>query len=256
MALNYGDNYVHIIKKNNVEYNVKDALAAEAIDIIQGDENTEGSILKAAKDAKTYSKGLIDKVLGSDSAAETITNLQNVLNELNDPANTQGIPGTFVDTVKAGLAGLTKDDGNGGTTSATVKEYVDAAVANASSGAATAIEALDAEASSSNANNVQVTVTEENGKITAVNVTDNSINATDLSNKVGNLGNTEAVLYADAAEYNSAKGTSLTDEEFADLSVEEKTKTAAVAHTVKSYVDTKFADSAFTITNHVLELGL
>lgn len=252
MALNYGNDYVHIIKKNNVEYNVKDAVAAKAIDIIQGDENTEGSILKAAKDAKTYSKDLIDKVLGSDSAATTITSLQNVLNELNDPANAKGIPGTFVDTVKAGLAGLTKDDGNGGTTSATVKEYVDNAVANASSGAATAIAALDAEASSSSNNNVQVTVTEEDGKIKAVSVTDNSINATDLSNKVGDLGNAveaqEAVLYTenDPEVQNGTK-------QVGDVKTP---ATAAKAHTVKSYVDTKFSDSAFTIKDHILELGL
>ena len=38
-----------------------------------------------------------------------------------------------------------------------------------------------------------------------------------------------AVLYADATEYNAAKGTALTDEEFAALSDEEKTKTPAVA---------------------------
>ena len=39
---------------------------------------------------------------------------------------------------------------------------------------------------------------------------------------------TPAVLYADAAEYNAAKGTSLTDEGFAALSEEERTKTPAV----------------------------
>lgn len=288
MALNYGDNYVHIIKKNDVEYNVKDAIAAAAIDTIQGDENTNGSILKAAKDAKTYSKDLIDKVLGADSAAQTITNLQNVLNELNDPDNQQGIPGTFVDTVKAGLAGLgnkteaelyadaTEYNNAKGTeltaeefaalpsdqkikTPAvlnTVKDYVDAAVQNASSDASGAIQALDAEVPSSDGTNVQVKVTEVDGVITAVNVTDNSINATDLSNKVGDLGNTADVLYADAAEYNEAKGTNLNADEFAALSNEDKIKTAGVAHTVKSYVDTKFSDSAFTITDHILELGL
>lgn len=38
-----------------------------------------------------------------------------------------------------------------------------------------------------------------------------------------------AVLYADAAEYNAAKGTSLNDSEFAALTGEQKTKTPAVA---------------------------
>ena len=38
--------------------------------------------------------------------SEVIGSFQNVLNELNNPDNTEGIAGTFVDTVKAGLAGL------------------------------------------------------------------------------------------------------------------------------------------------------
>ena len=271
MALNYGDNYVHIIKKNGVNYNVKDAIAADAIDIIQGDVNTEGSILHAAEGAKSYSKGLIDKVLGADSAAQTITNLQNVLNELNDPDNAQGIPGTFVDTVKTGLAGLGnkteatyyqegdvipegKQIGDVKTPAVlnTVKDYVDAAVQNASSDASGAIAALDAEETSSDGTNVQVKVTEVDGVITAVNVTDSSINATDLSNKVGNLGNAveaqEAVLYT-AEDEEVIAGTK-------NVGDVKTPAVEAVAHTVKSYVDTKFSDSAFTITNHVLELGL
>ena len=288
MALNYGDNYVHIIKKNGVNYNVKDAIAADAIDIIQGDVNTEGSILHAAEGAKSYSKGLIDKVLGADSAAQTITNLQNVLNELNDPDNAQGIPGTFVDTVKTGLAGLGNkteavyytqkeinaaqegDPAYGKTTSDiktpavlnTVKDYVDAAVQNASSDASGAIAALDAEETSSDGTNVQVKVTEVDGKITAVSVTDNSINATDLSNKVGNLGNaTEAqaaVYYTqeEADAYNTEHSLNPEDAGYVTTATVKTPATEAVAHTVKSYVDTKFSDSAFTITNHILELGL
>ncbi len=102
---------------------------------------------------------MVDKVLGSDSSAETITNLQNVLNELNNPDNAEGIAGTFVDTVKAGLAGLgntdavyyTEEEINGAqegdpaygkTTSdiktpsrpITVKEYVDDKVSTSISG--------------------------------------------------------------------------------------------------------------------------
>lgn len=130
MALNYGENYVQTIKKNNVEYLVRDSIAEAAINVIQGDAATVGSIAKAQADAqsyadslasnydaagsaisaetaaKTYAKDLVDKVLGSDSAAETLSTLQNVLNELNDPSNQDGITGTFIDTVKAGLANL------------------------------------------------------------------------------------------------------------------------------------------------------
>lgn len=283
MALNYGENYVHIIKKNGVEYNVKDAIAAAAIETIQGDVNTEGSILHAAEGAKSYSKGLIDKVLGADSAAQTITSLQNVLNELNDPNNAQGIPGTFVDTVKTGLAGLgnkteavlyTEDDPEvkNGTKQVgdvktpavlnTVKDYVDNAVQNASSDASGAIAALDAEQTSSDGTNVQVKVTEVDGKITAVNVTDSSINATDLSNKVGDLGNAveaqAAVYYTqeEADAYNTEHSLNPEDAGYVTTATVKTPATEAVAHTVKSYVDTKFSDSAFTITDHILELGL
>jgi hypothetical protein len=44
-----------------------------------------------------------------------------------------------------------------------------------------AIAALDAEVDSSDGTNVQVKVTEVDGKITAVNITDNTVNATDVS---------------------------------------------------------------------------
>jgi hypothetical protein len=50
------------------------------------------------------------------------------------------------------------------------------------------VEALDAEVTSTDGHNVQVKVTEVNGKITAVNVTtDNTINSTDLTNAIGAL---------------------------------------------------------------------
>ena len=209
MALNYGDNYVLKIKKGGVEYLVRDSIAEAAINTIQGTDKTEGSIAKAEADAKayadslatnydasgaaaaaetaakTYAKGLVDAILGEDSASTTLATLKEVIAELNDPANQGGITGTFVDTVKADLAGLTKDDGQGGTTHATVKEYVNNAVSGASSSAANAIAALDAEVTSSDGTNVQVKVTEVDGKITAVNVTtDNTVNATDVSTAI------------------------------------------------------------------------
>ena len=53
-----------------------------------------------------------------------------------------------------------------------------------------------------------------------------------VDGKIGSLGNKvesqAAVLYADETEYNAAKGTELTAEQFAELSDAEKTKTAAV----------------------------
>ena len=134
MALNYGDNYVLKIKKGSVEYLVRDSIAEAAINTIQGNAETEGSIAKALAAAKTYAKGLVDDILGEDSATSTLASLKQVIAELNDPANAGGITGTFVDTVKSDLAGLTKSDGQGGTTHATVKEYVDNATSGVQSG--------------------------------------------------------------------------------------------------------------------------
>ncbi len=63
---------------------------------------------------------------------------------------------------------------------------------------------------------------------TEVNLNKGTINGNVFG---GGLGQQEAaaVLYANAAEYNTAKGTSLTDEQFAALTTEQKTKTAAVS---------------------------
>ena len=134
--------------------------------------------------AKNYAKALVDKVLGSDSAAQTITSLQNILNELNDPDNQQGIASTFVDTVKADLAGLTKTVNNK-EVHATVKEYVDAKFSEAQSAASGGISDLDAEVTSTDGTNVQVKVTEDDGKITAVNITtDNTVNLTGVNTAI------------------------------------------------------------------------
>ena len=63
---------------------------------------------------------------------------------------------------------------------------------------------------------------------TEVNLNKGTINGNVFG---GGLGQQEAaaVLYANAAEYNTAKGTSLTDEQFAALTTGQKTKTAAVS---------------------------
>lgn len=71
MALNYGDNYVFKVKKGSTEYNVKDAIAAAAIDIIQGDSTTSGSIAKAQADAiSTAASDATSKANAAQAAAE------------------------------------------------------------------------------------------------------------------------------------------------------------------------------------------
>ena len=63
------------------------------------------------------------------------------------------------------------------------------------------------------------------------NLPEDEAGALALVNAVGKpaVPGQDAVLYADETEYNEAKGTSLTAEQFAELSDEEKTKTPAVA---------------------------
>ena len=61
---------------------------------------------------------------------------------------------------------------------------VDGASADVDKKIKTAIEALDAEIPSSGGNNVQVKVTETDGKITAVNITDNTVNSDNVANAI------------------------------------------------------------------------
>lgn len=61
---------------------------------------------------------------------------------------------------------------------------VDGAGADVDEKIKTAIEALNAEVTSTDGTNVQVKVTEEDGKITAVNITDNTVNSSDVANAI------------------------------------------------------------------------
>ena len=267
MALNYGDNYVFKIKKGNVEYEIQDAKAKAAIETIQGDASTEGSIAKALADAatdattkadaakayadglashydaagsasaaetaaKTYAKGLVDKILGEDSAASTLESLKSVIAELNDPANANGITGTFIDSVKTAITGLTKDDGQGGTTTATVKEYVDNAVSAASSSASSAIAALDATAAqTAGTDGLALSVTEENGKITAISGSI-AANTYDAYGAASTVQSTLIGTNSDASSADTING-------------------------AKAYADAAIAaQTQSSVTDHVLILGL
>ena len=86
--------------------------------------DAKGAASTAETNAKSYAKGLVDDILGEDSASSTLASLKQIIQELNDPSNTAGISGTFVDTVKSDLNGLTKTV-DGQAVHATVKEYVD-----------------------------------------------------------------------------------------------------------------------------------
>ena len=340
MALNYGDNYILKIKKGTTEYLVRDSIAEAAINVIQGDATTAGSIAKAQADAqayadgliegltgtydaagaaaaaeaaaksyadglasnydaagaaataeqnakdyadglasdydaagsaasaesaaKTYAKGLVDALLGEDSATSTLATLKQVIQELNAPENQGGIAGTFIDTVKADLAGLTIDDGQGGQTGATVKQYVDAEVAKVQSAATGGISDLDAEVTSSDGTNVQVNIT-----------TDNTVNATGVSTAI-----TTAIEALDAtpAQTAGADGLALSLTQVdgvvtaisgsiaantydsygsaaAVLGTNADTSTAATVYGAKAYTDEQIAQHESTIANGILTLG-
>ena len=66
-----------------------------------------------------------------------------------------------------------------------------------------AVQALDAEETSTDGTNVQVKVTEVDGKITAVNITtDNTVNETDITNAINNLDYTGLTADDNKAVYN------------------------------------------------------
>ena len=79
---------------------------------------------------------------------------------------------------------------------------VDGAGADVDAKILAAIQALDAEITSSDGTNVKVKVTEVDGKITAVNITDNTVNATDISNAISNLDYTGLIVDDNKAVYN------------------------------------------------------
>lgn len=65
-----------------------------------------------------------------------------------------------------------------------------------------AVESLDSDATSTDGTNVQVKVTEVDGKITAVNITtDNTVNATDVANEIANLDATVGSTTVDSGKH-------------------------------------------------------
>lgn len=163
---------------------IKEALS-KAIGVT-GDAATVATI----QGAKAYALDLVNNLAGEDWAQNAKT-VKQIIAEIE--GSTEGAAwATLVDKLQ-GLA-----------TGVTVKQYVDTAVAGASEAAAIAIAALDATEASTNGNNVQVQVTQADGKITGVSIiTDNTINAgylsTALSSAIGDIGATDVRGYVDAA---------------------------------------------------------
>lgn len=115
-----------------------------------------------------------------------------------------------------------------------------------SSAISDAIAALDAEITSADGTNVQVKVTEVDGKITGVNITtDNSINNTDLTNAINALDSSVSATAADGNKYSVLTGVTETD---GKLTGKTEVKLAAVAKTGAA-ADVSTTDIAATSTN-------
>lgn len=110
-----------------------------------------------------------------------------------------------------------------------------------------AIAALDAEITSTNGTNVNVTVTEVDGKITGVSVADNSINATNLSDAINALDSSVSATEAEGNAYSVLTGVTQTD---GVLTGKTEVKLAAAAKTGAA-ADVSIVDSGdkFTSTN-------
>lgn len=114
------------------------------------------------------------------------------------------------------------------------------------------IAALDAEVTSTNGTNVNVTVTEVDGKITGVSVADSSINATDLSNAINALDSSVSATEASGNVYSVLTGVTQTDGVLAS-----KTEvTLAAAAKTGAAADVSIADSGDNFTSANVEGAL
>lgn len=110
-----------------------------------------------------------------------------------------------------------------------------------------AIAALDAEVTSTNGTNVNVTVTEVDGKITGVSVADKSINATDLSNAINALDSEVDATAAVGNVYSVLTG--VTQANGVLTSVDEVTLAAAAKTGAAADVSIADRNDNFTSTN-------
>lgn len=120
-----------------------------------------------------------------------------------------------------------------GTDAATQIDNISVAIKAEETARETAIAGLDAEVTSTDGKNVQVKVTEVDGKITAVNITtDNSINATDLSNAINALDSSVSATAASGNVYSVLTGVTETDGKLAgktEVTLAAVAKTGAAA---------------------------
>lgn len=180
--------------------------------------------------AKNYAQSKINELAGIDWTAAAGT-VKNIIDELSQ----SGYAG--LDTIVDKLRGMTvPGETEGSTREATsVVEYVTEEIKKVNAQNAEGISALDAIVTSNDGTNVQVKVTEVDGVINAVNVTtDNTINATDLANKVGEIGNVTVKSYVDTAVAN--KNVSATGDTYVSASATDNAVTVAATQKTQAAV--------------------
>lgn len=214
-------------------------IKSEAGTRAQGDADllgaaTDASTANTIYGAKKYAQEKINELAGTNwtEAAGTV---KNIIDELSQ----SGYAG--LDTIVDKLRGMDiPDTSEGAEAGATreansVAEYVNTKIAEVNKQSADGIGALNAEKTSTDGTNVQVKVTEVAGKITAVNVTtDNTINATDLSNKVGEIGDVTVKSYVDTAVAN--KNVSATGDTYVSASATNNAVTVAATQKTQDAV--------------------
>ena len=267
MALSYTENIIYKIKKGNVEYEVQDAVAKAAIEVLQGDENTTGSIAKAIKDGaiQTVVEGQTNGTIAVDGTDVAVHGLGSAAYTASSAYDVSGSASTAETNAKAYADGLASNYDASGSASAAetaAKAYTD-----------TQIQALAGQDWTAQSRKVQEIINE-------IENSENANGWTTAIDKLAGLGNkTEAVYYTQAecdaanvsltgfvttSDTNPDTGVAYTTEEAnahnATLEGAIKTtdvKTAAVANTVKDYVDASISgQTQSSISNGVLTLGL
>lgn len=207
-------------------------LKSEAGARTQGDADllgaaTDASTANTIYGIKKYTDEKIATLAGEDWSQNAKT-VKAIIDELSQDGNADW--GTVADKIRGDFT-----VGEGASATTDIKTYIDTKVAAAESAASGGITDLDAEVTSTDGTNVQVKVTEVDGVITAVNVTtDNTINATDLTNKVGAIGDVTVKSYVDTAVAN--KNVSATGDTYVSASATNNAVTVAATQKTQDAV--------------------
>lgn len=257
---------VYQITKDGNNFSIRDEVAAKAIETLNGDAETSGSVAKAVADAKADLKGT--KANG-DTTAETIRGAKDYADGLisgldatqSQSAGTDGLAlsVTEVDGVITGISG---------SIAANTYDAHGAAAAAQTAAEATAASALAAKVG--NLGTIAAVGTEgETGYVAAHDATvkeyvDNAVNALAGEDWTANAGTVKQIIDEIKGDDVALSMTTLVDKlDTLKGNVTIGTNSAA-EYDVKGYVDAKVADavlsnntsSASSIANGVLTLGL